>query len=93
MLFRSARLASPPSASAQAPKKTRKLSNKERAELEALPGRIEALEKEQGELTGRLADPAFFKQGGAEVGRATQRLEKIESELAAAYARWTELEG
>jgi ATP-binding cassette subfamily F protein uup len=84
---------SSPSASAPAAKKARKLSNKERAELEALPGRIEALEKEQGELTGRLADPAFFKQGGAEVSRATQRLEKIEAELAAAYARWTELEG
>lgn len=75
------------------PKKARKLSNKERAELEALPARIETLEKEQGELTGRLADPAFFKQGGAEVARATQRLEVIEADLAKAYARWTELEG
>lgn len=81
------------SAGAGAPPKARKLSNKERAELEALPARIEALETEQAALTERLADPAFFRQGGAEVSRATQRLEKIEAELAAAYARWTELEG
>ena len=61
--------------------------------MEALPGRIEKLESEQAELTGRLGDPTFFKQGGAEVARATQRLEVIEADLAVAYARWTELEG
>ncbi|PAW66107.1 MAG: ABC transporter ATP-binding protein [Opitutia bacterium Tous-C1TDCM] len=74
-------------------KPTRKLSNKERAELEALPKRIEALETEQTALTAKLADPAFFKTAGAEVARATGRLQEIEAELATAYARWSELEG
>jgi ATP-binding cassette subfamily F protein uup len=83
----------PTTTATAAPKKARKLSNKERAELEALPSRIEKLESEQAELTGRLGDPTFFKQGGAEVSRATQRLEVIEADLAVAYARWTELEG
>jgi len=80
-------------AKAAAPAKTRKLSNKERAELEALPLAIERLEKEQAELTAKLADADFFKKGGAEVGRATARLQEIEAAMAAAYARWEELGG
>lgn len=70
----------------------RKLTNKERAELEALPKKIEALENEQAELTTRLGDPEFFKKGGAEVAKATARLKEIEDEVAAAYARWEALE-
>ncbi len=78
---------------APAEKKAKKLTNKERAELEALPKKIEALESEQATLTAKLADPTFFKQGGADVAKATARLQEIEAELAVAYARWTELEG
>jgi ATP-binding cassette subfamily F protein uup len=81
------------SAGAPIAKKTRKLSNKERSELEALPGRIEALESEQAALTAKLADPVFFKTGGADVRKATARLQEIEAELATVYARWGELEG
>src|SRR5688572_15359159 len=47
-------------ASAGPSKKTRKLTNKERSELDALPQKIEAFEAEQEVLTGKLADPAFF---------------------------------
>ncbi len=79
-------------ASAGQPVKPRKLTNKERAELELLPGRIEALEAEQLKRTAMLADPVFFKQGGAEISRATTRLGEIEAELATCYARWAELE-
>jgi ATP-binding cassette subfamily F protein uup len=74
-------------------KKTRKLSNKERVELEALPAKIEALEAEQEKLTATLADPSFFKKGGAEVAKATTRLHEIEMELPTVYARWEELSG
>jgi ATP-binding cassette subfamily F protein uup len=74
-------------------KKARKLSNKERAELEALPKKIEVLEAEQAQLTAKLGDPEFFKKGGAEVSKATARLGEIERELATMYARWSELEG
>jgi len=85
--------ASSATASAEAtPKKAKKLSNKERAELEALPGKIEALETEQLKLTAMLADPTFFKKAGPEVAKATTRVQEIEAELAAAYARWAELE-
>jgi ATP-binding cassette subfamily F protein uup len=72
--------------------RSRKLSNKERAELEALPKKIENLEAEQATLTAKLADPDFFKKAGAEVSKATARLHQIESDLAVAYARWSELE-
>ncbi|HUR57375.1 MAG TPA: ATP-binding cassette domain-containing protein [Opitutaceae bacterium] len=75
-----------------APKKARKLTNKERAELDSLPKKIETLEAEQAQLTATLADPAFFKKGGAEVANATKRLHALETELAAVYARWAELE-
>jgi len=79
-------------ASAPPPPKPKKLSNKERAELEALPKTIEALEAEQTALTEKLADPVFFKKAGAEVAKATTRLTEIETALATAYARWAELE-
>ncbi|HVU35391.1 MAG TPA: ATP-binding cassette domain-containing protein [Opitutaceae bacterium] len=72
--------------------KSRKLSNKERAEKEALPAKIEALETEQARLTTSLADPAFLKSAGAEVAKATARLREIEAEIAAAYERWEVLE-
>ena len=74
-------------------KKARKLNNKERAELDALPKTIEALEAEQTILTAKLADPHFFKKPATEVTQATVRLHEIEAELARAYARWSELEG
>ena len=82
-----------PAGSGGPERKARKLSNKERTELAALPARIEVLEAEQTTLNTRLADPTFFRTAGAEVSRATARLAEIEAELAKAYARWTELEG
>jgi len=75
-----------------AEKKARTLTNKERAELEALPKKIEALEAEQAALTAKLADGDFFRKGGAEVAKATKRLHEIETDLATAYGRWAELE-
>jgi ATP-binding cassette subfamily F protein uup len=78
---------------AAAPARAKKLTNKERAELEALPKKIEAMETEQAALTAKLGDAEFFKKGGAEVSRATTRLSELEREIPAAYARWSELEG
>ncbi|QEM69725.1 ATP-binding cassette domain-containing protein [Geobacter sp. FeAm09] len=70
----------------------RKLSFKEERELAALPDRIAALEEEQGRLHATLADPGFYKSAGAEVAAINTRLEELERELTAAYARWEELE-
>lgn len=79
-------------AAAEPAKKTRKLTNKERAELDALPQVIEKLETEQTNLTTKLQNPLFFKKSPVEVTHATERLHEIELELAKAYARWAELE-
>ncbi|MEL0029095.1 MAG: ABC transporter ATP-binding protein, partial [Perlucidibaca sp.] len=73
-------------------KPAKKLSNKERQELETLPAKIEALEKEQAELTAKLADPAFYKAQAAKFAEVKSRLETVEREHAAAFARWELLE-
>jgi ATP-binding cassette subfamily F protein uup len=89
---RDAKEAAEVAAGGGAAKKTRKLTNKERAELDALPKAIEKLETEQTNLTTKLQDPGFFKKSPVEVTHATERLHEIEAELAKAYARWAELE-
>ncbi len=72
--------------------KSKKLSNKQRQELEALPARIEALEAELAELERSINDPAFYKQSGDAVALATARYAAIPHELDEAFARWGELE-
>jgi ATP-binding cassette subfamily F protein uup len=72
--------------------KAGKLSARERRELEGLPAQIESLEKEQAELTLRLADPALYKRDPAAFAQAKARLEENEREHSAAFARWEALE-
>jgi ATP-binding cassette subfamily F protein uup len=71
----------------------RRLRWQEARELEALPGRIEALEREQAALHGQLADPALYRGGKDQVTALSARLTAVAAELASAYARWEELEG
>jgi len=69
-----------------------RLGFKEKRELEGLPTRIEELEEEQEQLHQQLADPAFYQQqDGNDIARAQERLQELETELEAAYARWEEL--
>ena len=73
--------------------KPRRLSFKEKRELEELPARIEALEAEQAALNAKIADPAFYRDETPEnVQAARDRLDALPAELDAAYERWTELE-
>jgi ATP-binding cassette subfamily F protein uup len=71
----------------------RKLSYQEKRELETLPATIAALEAEQQQLHVTLADPAFYRQIGAEIADTKTRLATVDDELSKAYARWEELEG
>ncbi len=71
--------------------KRRKLSFKETKELESLPDRIDALERERDELYQSLADLEFLRNGSA-TAAAKARLVAIDGELAAATVRWEELE-
>ena len=76
---------------AAAPDKPKKMSFAEKRELEALPGRIEALEREQAELHAHMADPEFYKKDPEAMKRALERTGAIEGEIETMFARWTEL--
>ena len=80
-----------PAAPAAIRKKT-KLSYKETRELEELPQKLKALEREQEELTRKLADPAIYRDRAVDVKALNARLEGIDGELTAFLARWEELE-
>ncbi|HEY2157351.1 MAG TPA: hypothetical protein VGH33_17110, partial [Isosphaeraceae bacterium] len=73
--------------------KPRRLGFKEKRELEALPGRIEALEAAREMLHVEMADPAFYRKDAGAIVETKARLESLEADLASAYARWEELEG
>ena len=76
------------------PKKDRprKLTFKEKSELNGLPLRIEALETEVAELHEKIADPEFYRTAGPAVADVNARLEEIERLLATTYRRWEELD-
>ena len=76
-----------------APANAKKPSFKQARELEALPARIEELERKLKELHTRMVQPEFYRQKDSQVAAATAQLSAVEAELKAAYARWLELEG
>jgi ATP-binding cassette subfamily F protein uup len=84
---------SKPAPAADASKaKVVKLSNLERKELSALPGRIEKMEAELAALHETMADPAFYKQDRDAIARINARLQALEADLAAGYERWEALD-
>ncbi|WP_426993192.1 ribosomal protection-like ABC-F family protein [Methylomonas sp. CM2] len=70
----------------------KKLSFKEQRELEQLPERIEQLESRQAELTATIGGGEFYKQTQEAVAASLAELQSVETELAAAYSRWDELD-
>lgn len=70
----------------------KKLTYKERLELDQLPARIEALEAEQAEVFELLSDPALYQNDAGTVSGVKARATELESKLAALYARWEHLE-
>ena len=68
------------------------LGYKEERELAALPAKIDALEKEQGQITAALANAALYRDQPEQVKQLNSRFAALERELAAALARWEELE-
>ena len=92
-----ARRAAPPRASAAAAQAepasaARKLGYKEQRELTALPAEIEALEREQSDLTARMAQPDYHRLGAERLRENLRRLAEIESLLIVKFARWEALE-
>ncbi len=82
----------PPAASRRRDDRPKKLSFKERQELDGLPERIAALEREQQELHDAMGAPEFYRQPGPQISAATARAESLDRELAAAFERWELLE-
>jgi len=70
----------------------RKLSFKEKKELEELPKRLEQSETEQQKLLQQMAAPGFYKNTGEEITKANERLAELEQQIADLYKRWEELE-
>ncbi len=73
---------------APAAPKPRKLSYKEQRELDLLPGRIEALEAEQTQLAGLLANADAYTRDPKGVAAAQARVANIDDELLGAMERW-----
>ena len=69
-----------------------KLSYKLARELEQLPAKVEALEREIETLGQRMNDPDFFRGDPEAITRTGQDLSRLQAELDAAYARWEALE-
>jgi ATP-binding cassette subfamily F protein uup len=69
-----------------------KLSFKEQRELESLPADIEALEREQHEITERMSRADYHRAGADQIRADRQRVVDIEHELAARFERWSTLE-
>ena len=74
------------------PPAAKKLSYREQRELEALPERIDALERELADMRAALGDGTLYRTDPARAQALTARLPVAEAELEAAVERWAELE-
>ena len=85
--------AAAPAPAAAAPAKPKaKLSYKEQRELAELPGKIEALEKEQASLAALMSGTELYTQGAARISEVTARHGQIDNELLGLMERWEELQ-
>jgi ATP-binding cassette subfamily F protein uup len=71
----------------------KKLSYKLQRELEAIPGRIDALEQEMAAVQEQVSDPAFYQQPVQVTTEVLARLEGLQKEMDELLERWAELEG
>ena len=81
----------PSTAPQQQPSRQKKLSYNERRELDALPGRIDALEGELAGIREALADGSLFRSDPAKAKLLSGRLPAAEAELETLVERWAEL--
>ncbi|MBQ2721443.1 MAG: ABC transporter ATP-binding protein, partial [Opitutales bacterium] len=76
----------------QEQKKRAKLSNKERAELESIPSRIEEIEAERAELSAKLEDSEYVVANFDKLEAINKRLEELNAEDEYLMQRWEELD-
>jgi len=70
----------------------KKLSYKEKRELESLPANIESLELEQSEIEAQISNNKFYKQDKDTITATLARFEQIRKDLEHAYHRWEEMD-
>ncbi|HET9390854.1 MAG TPA: ATP-binding cassette domain-containing protein [Steroidobacteraceae bacterium] len=80
------------SSSIPAAKSRVRLGYKEQRELAALPEEIEALEREQAQLTTHVSTPDYHRVGADQMRGDRKRLEELEALLLEKFARWEALE-
>jgi|GEM_PF-4318580 len=61
-------------------------------ELDALPGKMAALEDEQHTLEDRLNDPGFFARDPDGFNATAKRISELDDEQTAALQRWEDVE-
>ena len=88
----SARQQKPVESPSQTSAQPKKLSYKEQRELEALPGKIEDLEKEIAGIEEALQDPSIYSRDPDGARTKASRLDAARVELESAVDRWAELE-
>ena len=71
----------------------KKLSYKEKRELESLPESIEAMESKQAALEKEIGEPEFYQQDHEYTQGLLENLSELVAELEQAYERWEELSG
>jgi ATP-binding cassette subfamily F protein uup len=81
-----------PKAEAGKPRAAAKLSFKEQKELDEMPQRIEALEREQEEITAALGSGTLYRDNPARARQLQQRAAEIEEALLQLMTRWEALE-
>ncbi|MBN2041655.1 MAG: ATP-binding cassette domain-containing protein [Spirochaetes bacterium] len=70
----------------------KKLSFKEKNELEAIPGTIEEKENRKKELYDKMSDPSFYKENAPGAADIINEIELLDEELHNLFVRWEELE-
>ncbi|WP_353144381.1 ATP-binding cassette domain-containing protein [Acinetobacter pragensis] len=85
-------LAKAEAAQAPAQAKKVKLSYKDQRTLDQLPAEIEALEKEQAQLSEKLADGSWFVSDADAASKASQRLAEIDDQMLEKMERLETLE-
>ncbi|WP_263264960.1 ATP-binding cassette domain-containing protein [Pseudomonas sp. RIT-PI-S] len=70
----------------------KKLSYKLQRELEALPGQIEALEMQIGDVQRDIASPSFYQRPANETAAVLASLDDLQARLDGLLERWAELD-
>ena len=84
---------SPAAPAAEPAPAKKKLSYKVQRELDSLPGKIDAVEKNIAAGQAEMAKPEFYQQTAERTGETIAKLEALQKELDELLERWAELEG